>query len=635
MAAKKPKKPLTEKQAATAKAKAARAKEVARAQPLPEGGILQVRHMDRKGKGLVNTEVKKWGKAASLVREVQADALDHLDPDTPTDPKTDTAKKVKELNAANQILDRKDPLVKNVTGHSIAAMASKREGLWADGIERAKLHGDVRRSDRPASTPEMSREESAYWNHPMARSEKPHPLKPSETASHYGPLGADWYIDAGQGLKQMAEMHGQDPAKVIGSSSIQSPQNSPEGERRSVAAMAEAVNRDYPITPINEEGATQIGVPVGESINFNQLDSDVIGRSQEKNGIANKKHAANFDTQVKLTEIAHGGTGKGNGLRAMRADIEGSIDYGVPENSYQEQISGMASGKVPSYNVNLQDAANADANDISEHHRRARFIAGVPEHDDPNQMLLLDPKDPYGRAHSREGILDPERTTAGDTWMRGLDMNLPKGERRLKSGTSVSKSLGSTDKTTAMSVTGIYPTPKGHAAVSPDQIRNAVSNAADIMAAENLSDRARARVGLSKNTPVVKFGNQADYLPVGLSSVPVQAASWTETRIQSVNDPLVPKELKEQSAGPATGRLDHFAAGASVKPPPKRRGSPVQQGLKEAARTKPNEIGTMDISSPPMDDKQQASLDAYRKRRAASIASDRPTPSEYSHRGLF
>jgi hypothetical protein len=641
MAAKKPtkpKKPLTPAQ--KAKNKKTRAIDKARARPAPgPGEIFQYRkHLDPRGKGLAEKGFgQQRNKLGTNAMGIRGDALDHLDPDTPTDPKTDTAAVKNELDVMRQLVDpRADTQVKNTTGHSIAAAASKREELWADGVQRAKLHGDVRRSDRPASTPELTREEEAYWNHPAMRPEKPHPLKPSETASHYGPLGADWYNEGGKDLRATAEMWDQDPVKFINASALQSPQNDPEGERRSATAMAEAVKRDYPITPINEEGATQLGIPFGDSINFNQLDSDVIARGQDQGGIANKKNAANFDTPVKLTEIAHGGTGKGDGLRAMRSDIEGSIDYGIPENHHQTQMDNMKSGKVPSYGVNLIDGAYADANDISEFNRRVKFVSGIPEHDDPNQMLLLDPKDPYGRAHSREGILDPEKTTAGDTWMRGVDFNLPNGERRLKSGQSVSKAIGSTARLTAMSVKGIYPTPTGKIPdesrpgkmkdefpkVSAEQIRNAMSNEADIVAAENLSDRARSRAVLSRNTPVVKYGSQPEYLPVGLPPVAMQAASWTGTRIQSVNDPTVPKELREQSAGPAVSRLDHFAAAASVKPPPKRRGSPVQQGTKELSKGK----STVDMAGRPQTDRERAWSAGSPQREAARKANLPKTP---------
>ena len=176
-------------------------------------------------------------------------------------------------------------------------------------------------------------------------------------------------------------------------------------------------------------------------------------------------------------------------------------------------------------------------------------------------------------------------------------------------------------------------------------VRNAVSNEATIRAARNVSNKVRERDS-SNGLP--------DSIGAGMPAMMMQETVWTDERIQGGKDPLVPKHLVEQSKGRANERLDHFTEAQKHGLPKENRtkgartdyekangitlrgtGKYIQQGLMESSIETPNNIGTMDISSPPMDDKQQASLDAYRKRRAASIASDRPTPSEYSQRGLF
>lgn len=605
---------------------AAKKNKKAREAKLQPDGPLQFKHLDEEGQALA---AKKFATVGNTLRtellSARRKSIAYVK--NPKEGGTaDTLKgHQKTIKATNELLfPFKDSDIRNRKDHSIDAAASNRERLFSDASQRAKLHGDVRKGM-------PSDEEAAATG--------------QQAASRKGAVGTGWYIEHGQELRAVAELYGQDLDKVINASGIMSPMNGPANEKAAVTAIAHAVHGNHKITATTEEGATLLKVGVGESRNFNDIDVDTL------NSITNSKNAVHFDTDVKLTEIAKGGSFKTTGIQAMRSDIPGSIDFVPDDPSYHQTMAdSIRTGKVPSYIQNIKSGAKADANDVSEYYRRGRAAAGVAEHEDPNQLSLLDESDPYGRAKSTKGILDPEGSTAEDTWMRSIDLNLPYALKEFghRGGARVGKFLGS-DPTINKFVSGNQVFPKyidpgkekedrakdeQKPPVSADMVRNAVSNEATIRAASSVSNAVRERDS-SNGLP--------DSIGAGMPAMMMQEADWTEERIQAGKDMLVPRHLVEQSKGRANKRLDHFTEAKKHGLPKENRtkgartdfekangitlrgrGNYVQQGLMESSLEKPNPVGTMDISAPPVTSEQQAGIDAYRKRRAGSSSTKLP-----------
>lgn len=610
------KKPLTDEQKAAAQAKEARAKKKAEARQanatLQPDGPLQFKHLDKEGQALA---AKKFATVGNTLRtellNARRKSVAYVKNPTPGE-SADTLKgHEKTVKATAELLfPVKDSVIKNRRGHSIDSAASNRERLFNDASQRAKLHGDVRKG-----TP--SDEEAAATG--------------QTATSRKGAVGAGWYIDHGRDLRHVADTYGQNLDKVINASGIMSPMNGPANEKAAVSAIAHAVQGNHKITATTEEGARLLKVGVGESRNFNDIDTAILGK------ITNSKNAVHFDTKVKLKEIAKGGSFTEKGIQAMRSDIPGSVDY-VPEDPayHQTMADNIRTGKVPSYIQNIKSGARADANDISEYYRRGRAAAGVAEHDDPNQLSLLDESDPYGRAKSTKGILDPEGSTAEDTWMRSVDLNVPYALKEFghRGGARVGKFLGS-DPTINKFVSGnqVFPAHEDETEdpVSADMVRNAVSNEATIRAARNVSNKVRER-DFTNGLP--------DSIGAGMPAMMMQETVWTDERIQGGKDPLVPKHLVEQSKGRAEGRLDHFTTGTQKHGLPaesrtkgartsfeqangitlRSKGKYIQQGLMESSLETPSEVGMMDISSTPLSAKEQAWSAGFPEREAARQA---------------
>jgi hypothetical protein len=374
--------------------------------------------------------------------------------------------------------------------------AGSRRMIWANkAAKRAEMEGDIRRTTDPGLT----------------RSGLPG--------------GVGWYLDHADDIDRAARAYGQHTPTAITASGAMSPQNEPEQEKAAVAAIMRGQMHNPSFVAKTPEGAKAMGMDnPGDSRAFRDMTGKQV---KDASRTSMREH---IETPAMLHDLAKGSTELPRGVDVMRGDVSRS------------EI-GAGTGKVPSYLTNIHDAYAADANTRGEYFRRAHeAFSSKPYFEQPTVFGPEWEADPYGKASSTEGILNPTGNTAEDTWMQAMSLGQKNEDRSLPTGKGsgrLAKVLGSHAVIQSMSVQGTVngkhetamPTPVGSKKVTGDELRHAMNNAATIDAASRMSDEARAR---GRN------------VGAGIPAMMVQETAWTEYRIDQGKDPLYTKAMKDQ-----------------------------------------------------------------------------------------
>lgn len=377
------------------------------------------------------------------------------------------------------------------------------------------------------------------------------------------PAGADWYLSHGAELANVSRATGVDQRAVVIGSSSMSPQNDPVQERQAAAAIsyAHAGNRevsmqarDKKATPKEQRAHSQaieaVGIPAGTSKQFSELTVDQVAKTP--------KHRAFLAGEANIGGIAKGGTEVPTGVGMIRG------------NKTQEDLG--PTGKVVSYahhgalgsGLDSLGEKAPDANDIGEFNRRVHesIPGNAPYHEQPTLFGKAWEADPYGRAHSTTGILNPghqpeeapkpsraaskwfpestaehranpperhEGTSPMDTWMMAQALTLPRkveGESISTGGVTpavLSKGLASdSDVMKFGSGDEFLPTGTGERKITGAEVQHATFNEINNQAAGIVTDRARAA---GRN------------VGAGVPAIAVQAGSWTGYRMEQDKDP--------------------------------------------------------------------------------------------------
>jgi len=412
------------------------------------------------------------------------------------------------------------------------------------------------------------------------------------------PTGGPWYREHGGEVRKVAEAYGADPrATVLGSASM-SPQNSPANEREAIHGITAAVQQDRKVSMLSEP-------QIHERLQTNKIDTKtqrahVQAREDLAMGAGTTKSFSEFTPEqvalmprhrsllggnVDYERIAKSGTEGATGVRMARGEL-GQSDLG-------------ATGKVPSYahqdllgaGLSSLGESAPDQNDWSEYGRRLHesIPGNHPYFEQPTLFGKAWEADPYGRAHSTSGILNPghqpdsplpasraakewypettakyegarkagdielhEATTANDTWMMAQSLALPRTVEgahvnAARNPAIVAKTLASDPQAVSFGGGDVYmPTPSGGRKASPSEVQHAVFNEVTNRAAGVVTERARAA---GRN------------VGAGVPVVAVQGASWTGYRMEHGKDPDYTKRLSSLSQPPNAA-----APGSTPKP---------------------------------------------------------------------
>jgi hypothetical protein len=192
----------------------------------------------------------------------------------------------------------------------------------------------------------------------------------------------------------------------------------------------------------------------------------------------------------------------------------------------EDSLNPLSSPKVHSYREATAAAApqsDAHLEYLSRVDQAAKVLSG--QHS-PGQTRM----DLWGLQDSREGLLDPGRNTAEDTWMNSISLGQPFD--RTVGRTNVGKAIGSDKVISSIAgktSRGVAAHPSGE--VSKEALQHAWNNEATIRAAE--------RVGLATGT-VDSQGRS------NLPAVAMQEVAWTEARRVAGKDPEYNREVKAQ-----------------------------------------------------------------------------------------
>jgi len=456
-----------------------------------EGRPLQLTDLDRTGKKLATDSFSKIG--SELNSRIDAGIVKAQNAvDSPGSSDTYRRTSQNDLNTLREVKSM------GVTDRplTVSSAANRRVKAVKEGVQRASTTGDIRRG---TTLPEVGATRSGL------------------------PASVGWYIDHSDDIDRSARAYDFHTPTAIDSSAGMSPQNGPDNEKAAVTALMQGHRNNHPVTARTDVGAKAIGVPgVGHSKQFADLSPDEI------RGIGKQSMTEHVSSSTSLTALGKGGTELQTGVKVLRGEVKG-------------HELGADTAKVPSYREDIQNAHAADANVRGEYFRRAHeAFTDKPYFEQPTVFGEEWEKDPYGKAQSTEGILNPGGNTAEDTWMQAISLGQRNEKKPIDTGKGsgrLGKALGSNDVVQAVSARDVYPTPVGSKNVTGDEVRHAVNNAATIKAAKTLSKQAEAR---GRN------------VGAGVPAMMVQETGWTEYRIDQGKDPLWEDALKMKAA-PAPG----------------------------------------------------------------------------------
>lgn len=383
--------------------------------------------------------------------------------------------------------------------------------------------------------------------------------------------GARWYpghVGDIHGIAQIekAEPTQEDRDRYYASSGSMSPLNSPQMEKTSLRAIAAAHRENSTVTPTTKRGAEAAGAAIGKSVNIRDMTPERIGK------ISSAPMHAHLDTTADLGGIGSGGTNVPRGVGIFRGDV-------APEDYAPRGPAGAP--KLYGYIESMRRAGRANANEVSEFYRRVHegTPGSAPYFQQPTVFGPQWEKDPYGKADSTEGILDPKGPTAEDSWMQTISLGQPHEMEALETGKGsarVGKTLGSdTHGLSNIPAGGVFPSssPRTDYPVTPEAVLHALNQEATHRAAEIVTDRARA---------------DGRNMGAGLPSQAIQPVSWDEYRIQADKDDDYTEAIVERGRQAEfdkhgttihKGQKDMFSGGVGSQPlkvrpsakPPKQR----------------------------------------------------------------
>lgn len=464
-----------------------------------ENRALQLSDIDVHGQEMAEKRWRDMGKAKTNTRKALKSTKERLAlGDTPVEeggkPLSDARRTILNKNKNNYEAVLKNNLVENVP-LTVEDAATRRVELFDQGVERHSREGDIRTGAEPSAQP----------------------------------ISAGWYINHARDIHEIADRHGIDRERLYAASGAMSPQNSPDNEKKALAAIASAETANHGVTATTITGAKALGIELPSHIksnkDFQKLHADQRTRqfkdltpAQIRAGLGRGEMREHVDTKVDIEGIAAGGTGLTRGIDILRGNL--GVDDFLSE--------GPSGGpKVASYVENIRNAGRSNANEKSEYFRRMSNAVegGKPYFEQPTLFGEQWEKDPYGKASSTEGILNPQGPTAEDTWMKAISARQPKEFEQIPIGKEsgrVGKFVGSDPHLQNLSAKDIYPTVIGHPNPSSETIIHAMNNAATTRAAGMLTDRAR---------------NVGRDVGAGVPNMGVQETSWSEYRIQAGKDP--------------------------------------------------------------------------------------------------
>lgn len=468
-----------------------------------ENRALQLSDMDVHGQAMAEQRWKDMGKAKTNTRNALKSTKERLAlGDKPIEeggkPLSDDRRKILNKNKGNYEAVLKNNLVENVP-LNIEDAATRRVDLFDQGVQRHSREGDIRTGAEPSVQP----------------------------------LSAGWYIDHARDIHEIADRLGFDREVLYSASGAMSPQNSPDNEKKALAAIASAEKANHAVTATTLTGARALGIEIPSHIksdkDFQKLHATQRTRQfkdltpdQIRAGLGKGEMRSHVDTKADIEGFAAGGTGLTRGIDIIRGNL------GVDDFLAEGPNGGP---KVASYVENIRNAGRSNANEKSEYFRRMHnAVEGAkPYFEQPTLFGEEWEKDPYGKAGSTEGTLNPRGSTAEDTWMRAISARQPKEFEEIPTGTEsgrVGKFVGSDPSLQKLSVTGIYPTVPEHPNAKSETIIHAMNNAATTRAAGMLTDRAR---------------DAGRDVGAGVPNMGVQETSWSEYRIQAGKDPAYEK----------------------------------------------------------------------------------------------
>lgn len=464
---------------------------------VPESAPVQHHHLDSAGKDVLNGLMGNWGRAATNAegaREKGVAALDKATQrhETAATPKEkDVAKRsMRKHGAAINALDTVKPALKD-RSVSLRSATKARTDLVRGSADRARVE----------SQPDLDGEGE--------------PIRGSGLGggSRLRAAGVGWYYDHHSHLAGVSESTGVDKDRVITASAVMSPMNSPANELSAVGALAHLHTHD-PELSLSPTARRSLGVK-SRSIRFSALSESQAASIGDPEL---RSHITGVDADV-LGNVAKGGT-RENVAKAIGV-LRGSV---APE----EAINPHSSAKVWGYRDSIQQAVPGTAE-----HEEYMTRANTALFEMPGQQTM----DLFGLRGSREGMFDPKKNTAEDTWQNAISSGQQlEGINAGRHDISPAKFVGSDKAMTTMGKTleGVSAHPSG--AIGAESLRHAWNNEATIRSARQLSR------GTDVNVP----------------NTVAQEVAWTEARRRAGKDPAY-QEINS--------RLSHFNAGAK-KPDP-------------------------------------------------------------------
>lgn len=470
----------------------------------PDDRPLQWSDLDATGQRVVAANMANWGKARTTAKRAEATMRSRrasasaasTDKSLPKKKQASAERTVGKLDQSLAALEEVSPHLKD-TAVTLETAATRRVSL---------IRGSARRASQQA---------------PLGLA----------GGSALRAAGVGWYFDHRQHLNNIASQHSVDEDSIVTASAVMSPSNSPDSEKAAVGALAH-MHSTNPTLVLSEYAQKKLGVS-RSSLTFSELDAkqaSLIGSPSLR------KHIGGVDQGV-LEQWAKGGTNE-NMAKAVDV-VRGNIHH-------EDAINPHSAPKVWSYRDSISKAIPG-SNEHMEYMSRAQTAL----FEAPGQTRL----DLFGLQSSTEGILNPTKTTAEDTWEGAVSSGQQLesvGSRRHKQ--SPAKFVASEKTfTDQLKKTAVINKKKTSAIADPRIGANATTHAfhneAVIRAASQLSQAS------------------GEIIP----SVLAQEVPWTESRRIASKDKPYEGFISDLESQAKTTRQDHFNTG--------RRGSPKQLKL--------------------------------------------------------
>jgi hypothetical protein len=284
----------------------------------------------------------------------------------------------------------------------------------------------------------------------------------ASTGSRLKDVGAGWYFEHHKDLADVASATGVDKDRVITASAVMSLRNDPESEKKAAGALAH-LHSTNPTLTFSEKAQKELGLTSSSALYSSLTTEQAAKLSNPKL----RKHISGIDQDV-LSAQAAGGINVPKAIDVMRGNVH-----------HEQAIDPHKEPKLWSYHNSIKLSVPHTPEHM-EYMLRAETALF-----NPNQMRL----DLYGLKESKEGILDPTRTTASDTWEGAISsgQQLESVGRRSPAKTIASDSpFVPSTKTATLGENGKKVSASSDPRVTPENLVHAWHNEAAIRAAKKL-----------------------------------------------------------------------------------------------------------------------------------------------------